>query len=72
MTAIADAWRDYADNQVPEQLSEEMQRRLKRAFYAGAQSTALAVRKGDAKPAEVLQEVAFFGQQIGTAHELRT
>jgi hypothetical protein len=69
--SLSDQWAEYAADHVGADVPDEQMRKLKRAWYAGAQSAALDVKRG-AKPAEVLQEVRFFGQQIGTAHEART
>jgi hypothetical protein len=66
--SLADQWTEYAADHAAG-LTDDQLRRLKRAFYAGGQSAALDIKQG-AKPAEVLQEVRFFGQQVGTAHEV--
>jgi hypothetical protein len=66
---LADHWRAYAAD-LPAGIDQETLVRIRRGFYAGCSST-LSMAASGVKRAEFLQELAFYGRQVGTPHESR-
>ena len=69
MNTLEEEWLSYAADHVDPGLPVDQRRALKRCFYSGAQSAALAAH-GGVKPRDLLDEVRLFAHQIGKPTEV--